>query len=124
MTRLWRARVLLNRELFDHAVLEMWLFVLRVGDEAEDRVRAGTQIHLDEARSALDETADAADGRSRRRTLRLREPRTQILHRLAGGELDELELVHLRSFIHDLDRVFAGGKRSALDGERVVAERH
>src|SRR6478609_7254120 len=104
-------------EWFDHAVRDVWLPVLRIGDEAEQRVVAGREVERDVVERALRQSNGSSQRRERRRTLGRLDPREHFLWLFPRRELRDEHLVRLLRRVAHADDVLTARERT---GEREV----
>jgi hypothetical protein len=104
-------------------VLEVRLAVLVVGQEADQAVAAGRQVHIDVRRTTSRQRAHAAQREARRIAHAVLDEGDDVMRRFPRGELHQLELVPLGPLVPDLDHMAAGGQRARQE-ERVVAQGH
>src|SRR6476646_6334028 len=106
-----------------HPVDEMWLTVLRVGNEADETIISRGEIGGERAPASLIQKGHPTQRLGRRRALHRLSPFSEIFGFLAGGQLQEHHLVWLGAAILDQNGVPAG-RKGLREREGVVRQGH
>jgi hypothetical protein len=112
-------------QLANHAVHQVRLAVLRVGDETDQRVVARRELDADLVMRSPAEPRDATDELARGLALEAgREPWAKVGLAFARQILEQYHLVRLCRGVTDPKRLPPGRQHLRREGERVVREGH